>query len=464
MKLTAALIIVFVATFAVQTVLLVRSMATLHERDLRDDLAIAATALAPAASRIWELDGEPAARRFLDEADERRARTRIRLVAAEAAFAPDPPSHEDVLRDGKTLTVTVPVLVGGLRVAGLELRRRVATEDAFTAVIGTQLPVTVALIVICGVIAVFLGVRLIGRPVEALVAQARAFAKGRYDSVERLERRDELGRLASEMNLMAKQLREADAQVRGARRSAATLQERLRHADRLSTLGRLASTIAHELGTPLNVVAGRAGMIALDERAGDRAKKNAGVIVEQAGAMTAIIQQILDFARRKGLEKGQRKLSEIVDQAIALLEPLAEEHDVAFVREGDEVLEAHVDEQKTLQVLTNLMMNGVQAMANGGVIRLHVAEVAVADPPDPRCEPGAYVCIDVKDQGAGMSPEQIDRIFEPFYTTKSDGEGTGLGLSVCQGIMREHGGFMTVESELAAGSCFSIYLPLEEAA
>lgn len=465
MKLTAALIIVFVATFAVQTILSVRRMAALHERDLRDDLAIAARALAPAAGRIWQLDGEAAARTFLDEADAQRARTRIRLVAAGAASTAGLPSHEDVQRDGTMLSLTVPVRAADRLVASLELRRSVATEqDAFTAVIQTQLPVTLALIVICGAIAVFLGVRLIGRPVEALVLQARAVAKGRYDSVARLERRDELSRLASEMNLMAQQLARASAQVRAARRSAATLQERLRHADRLSTLGRLASTIAHELGTPLNVVAGRAGIIEADGDAGARAKKNAHVIVEQAGAMTTIIQQILDFARRKGLDKAQRQLSAIVDQAIALLEPLAEEREVTFVREGDAGLEAHVDEQKTLQVLTNLMMNGVQAMPDGGVVRLRIAAVTIAEPPDPRCEPGSYICIAVRDEGAGMSPEQIDRIFEPFYTTKSDGEGTGLGLSVCQGIMREHGGFMKVESTLAVGSCFSIYLPLEEAA
>lgn len=462
-KLTAALTVVFLVAFAVQTVFALRRTTAIHENELRDDLAIAARALGNGTGRIWALEGDAAARAFVAEADERRARTRIRLVDASEASAPRNPSHTDVVREASLLRLTIPVFAGDAPVAALQLERRVATErEALLDIIALQVSVALGLVLACSILALWLGIRLIGRPVESLVAQARAIAKGSYEESPADRRRDELGRLATEMNLMAAQLAEADRAVHRARRNTTSWQQRLRHADRLSTLGKLASTIAHELGTPLNVVSGRAGMIVANEDASDKVKKNARVIADQARSMADIIQQILDFARRRGLERKNCNVGTIVDEAISLLEPLAEEHDVTLQRDGDADVEAMLDEQKVLQVLTNLMMNGIQAMPDGGTVTLGVTEEHVDQPPDARCEPGSYVRIDVVDEGVGMAPDRLERIFEPFYTTKAEGEGTGLGLDVCQGIMREHGGFMKVESEVGTGSRFSMFLPRED--
>ncbi len=462
-KLTVALVLLVVAGFGLQAFVSLSRIGSVHEHALRDDVLIAARALATGAGRIWELGGEGAAKQFVDDTDEKRERSRIALTAPDPSHVDSAPSAEAVESDGAVLSVSVPVFAHSVHVASIVLERRVAAERAeLDDIARDHVGVMLGLTLGCVVVALWLGVALIGRPTEALVAHARRIASGDYGLTQATSRRDELGALAREMNLMAERLAAADEQVRGARRRAAAVQERLRHADRLSTLGRLASTIAHELGTPLNVVAGRAGLIVAAPSDEAKVTKNARVIVEQAKSMTHIIQQILDYARRRGLEKAPTKLGGVIEQAVSLLEPLAEERAVRLLEEGDMNLVACVDSQKTLQVLTNLMMNAIQAMPDGGTITLRVDAVDVAEPADARCAPGDYVRIDVEDQGVGMSAERMARIFEPFFTSKREGEGTGLGLSVCQGILREHGGFIEVDSEPGRGSRFSMFLPVEE--
>jgi signal transduction histidine kinase len=143
------------------------------------------------------------------------------------------------------------------------------------------------------------------------------------------------------------------------------------------------------------------------------------------------------------------------------MEPLADKHNVSVVAADHLPIEADVDRGKVLQVLTNLMMNGIQAMPDGGTLRIHLREEHVEQPGDIHSTAGHYVCIEIEDEGVGITPEGIERIFEPFFTTKKEGEGTGLGLPVCHGIVREHGGWIAVESSPDVGSRFSVYLPKE---
>jgi signal transduction histidine kinase len=121
-----------------------------------------------------------------------------------------------------------------------------------------------------------------------------------------------------------------------------------------------------------------------------------------------------------------------------------------------------MDPGKMLQVITNLLVNAVQAMPDGGTVHLSADVVDVEDPPDPRALPGAYVRLRVADDGPGMDDETQLHIFEPFFTTKRSGQGTGLGLSVCHGLVREHDGYITLDSTVGEGTTFSIYLPVEE--
>jgi len=168
---------------------------------------------------------------------------------------------------------------------------------------------------------------------------------------------------------------------------------------------------------------------------------------------------LLDYSRGRGLQREQGDVGEIVDQALRLMEPLADDQAVKLLRSGAPAVEAELDSGKVLQVLTNLIMNGIQAMPGGGALTVSVETAQVDRPADIHAAAGHYVRIDVRDEGTGIAQQDLTQIFEPFFTTKSSGQGTGLGLSVCHGIVREHGGWLSVDSAPGEGSCFSVYLP-----
>jgi two-component system NtrC family sensor kinase len=176
--------------------------------------------------------------------------------------------------------------------------------------------------------------------------------------------------------------------------------------------------------------------------------------------MTAIIRQLLDFARRRSPRKASADLVPVAQQVIALLEPLASKRNVAICFEGGGApVVAEVDSNQLQQALTNLIVNGMQAVSKGGRLMVRLGVERTQPPADHGGPPGEYLRLDVEDTGEGIPASAIDHVFEPFFTTKGVGEGTGLGLSVAYGIVREHGGSMAVHSQVGHGSCFSIYLP-----
>ena len=226
--------------------------------------------------------------------------------------------------------------------------------------------------------------------------------------------------------------------------------ERLQHANRLATVGQLAAGIAHELGSPLQVVAGRAKMIAVGEAVEAEARQSGQVILEQAQRMTQIIYGLLDYARRRAAKRSVTAVWEVAQGTRNLLGPIAHKKAVALELEGDSQCIAHVDVGQIQQALTNLVMNAIQSARAGGRVSIEVGLQA---------REGDYVFLAVTDDGPGIKEEDRARVFEPFFTTKDVGEGTGLGLAVAEGLVRENGGFITVESEFGHGACFSIFLP-----
>lgn len=239
------------------------------------------------------------------------------------------------------------------------------------------------------------------------------------------------------------------------------MRHQLERADRLAMVGKLAAGIAHELGTPLAVVAGRARQLAAGQVPSDQMQGAAKTIADHADRMATIIRQLLDYARRRGPRMGKFDLRTLLRQSLTLLEPVAARRDVHLVL--DELPTPRVaqfDGGQLLQVMTNLVANAVQATPAGGTVRVSLAEAARAEPPIETGLPaGRYVQVLVSDTGVGIAPENLSRVFEPFFTTKDTGEGTGLGLSVAQGIVRDHEGWIAVESQRGQGSTFIIHLP-----
>ena len=234
--------------------------------------------------------------------------------------------------------------------------------------------------------------------------------------------------------------------------------EELRHAERLNTIGKLASGVAHELGTPLNVIAGRAELIYSGRVDLAAAKGQASIIGEQADRMTRIIRGLLDFGHRSGTETRQENLLQLSEETTELLRVLAKKAGVEIVVAGTDT-KSSVNRSEIQQVLSNLLTNAIQAMPSGGRIEVDVGEDQAILPENGDRDQRPYARITVRDQGSGILPEILPKIFDPFFTTRSVGEGTGLGLSIAYGIVRDHGGSLRVQSAPGEGTTFQMLLP-----
>lgn len=455
--LLATLVGIFAVLSAYGALTFQRELALFDEDAHRDQIALA-HAIEPAFSRAWRLDGEREALRLLESVNARETMVKARFLPSEASTLPGELSQiERTDPHGNSYLVTQVATQVGHGVIELRESTRprsdyVRQSMTFTALAGA------GIFAWCAVAAALLGMTLIGRPIRALVAQARAIGSGKLGVHARLERDDELGELSSEMNGMADKLEAGRRLLSEETAERLRALEQLRHADRLATVGKLASGLAHELGTPLNVVLGRAKMIRTRSDLPDDARRNAGIVEEQVERMSHILRQLLDFARSGERRRRPVDLAEVSRSVHTMLGPMADRRGAALVLELPEQSRAVSGDPAQLeQVLTNLVVNALQATAGPGRVTVRLGERRVV-PPDGR-EPQEHALLEVEDQGAGMPGHVVSRVFEPFFTTKEVGEGTGLGLSVAYGMVRDHGGFMLVESEPGRGSRFTVLLP-----
>jgi len=226
------------------------------------------------------------------------------------------------------------------------------------------------------------------------------------------------------------------------------LQEQLRKTERIAELGTLASGMAHEIGTPMNVILGRAEYL-LDRVREEPIKKGLQTIITQVERITRVMNQLLAFARRRQPERRALDLKDVIENSVEMFQERLTRNHVEVEMALDAPCHAvHADADQMSQVLINLIMNAVQAMPDGGTLR--IALVPAND----------MVKLTVADDGQGIPPEALKKVFEPFFTTKEFGQGTGLGLTVVKGILEEHGGSIAVDSEPGKGTTFTILLPI----
>ncbi len=233
----------------------------------------------------------------------------------------------------------------------------------------------------------------------------------------------------------------------------------LEHSDRLITVGTLAAGVAHELGTPLNVASTYSQMIEAGTVTGAEAVDGARIIREQTETMTRIIHQLLGFARAQKPHPSRQNVYDVVGAALSLVKFAAGKKRVEVLLQDGAPLPVVGDVAQLQQVLVNLVMNSIQATAEKGRVEVRVSPVRVAAPMEVRSKNDSWLAIEVKDNGKGILRDVLPRVFEPFFTTKPVGEGSGLGLSVAYGIVREHGGWMAAKSEPGKGAVFTVYLP-----
>ncbi len=409
LKLTLALILGISVVLATNGYFRVRREVALFESSRVRDHELVGLALSAAFAAVWRAEGEAHARAMLEQASAREDKIAVQWVAA-APFAGDPGAPVTRLASEAGLRQTyVPIASGGTAPrppGGLLISEPLAVERSYvrTTVIDTWLT-TALLAVVSAAISAALGAWLVGRPVHSLADKARRVGQGDFAGPLVLRQRDELGELAREMNAMCERL--VEAHQRSAAEAAARIRalEQLRHADRLMTVGKLASGIAHELGTPLNVVGARAGMIADGETTPTESADYARIIVRACDQMTRIIRQLLDFARPRGPVRATEDVRRIAQLTLTLLEPIAAKKGVALVLEADEApATAELDAGQIQQVFTNLVVNAVQAMEGPGTVLVSVAcERAAAPPATGGGAERACICVRVRDQGPGIA-------------------------------------------------------------
>ena len=466
-KLTAALVLGMCAVLVAFGYISARLEGMFFEGELRRHEEIVGRALGVPVAEAWRVSGAARALELIETADRNEPDLRIRWVWLDSPagdpFHPGPEPGGRRTLDWRDITY-VPVQVPGSRAGGLEISESLEPEDRHVHAILVRTAVTmVALAVVSGVLAALLGGLMVGRRVESLVAKARRIGQGDLADPLLLRGGDELGDLAQELNATCAALAEARESVEAAHTARIGAIEQLRHADRLNTVGKLASGIAHELGTPMNVVRGRAMMIASGEVTGGEAADNGRIIAAQIDRMSVIIRSLLDFAKRRRPEKAPADLAALATQTLALLEPLAKKRGVQLRLTSSAAggLVA-VNVGQIQQALTNLVMNAVQASRRGDAVEVATGREVVCPPPSHGGPEAPYATLAVVDRGEGISADHLPHLFEPFFTTRDVGEGTGLGLPVSFGIVNDHGGWIAVDSRVDWGSRFTIYLPLDE--
>jgi len=480
-KLTLGMIAGIVAILAISSYLTVNREIRLFETDMARDHETFARAVALSMARVWRVDGRTHALGLLEQLDAGEGAVHVRFVPKDGT-ATDPHIDQAALkrvrhgdgslhdklegRDPKFYSYAA-VHLGDETPGVLEISESLRPRDAYVRTTVLRAALTALVLgLVCAALTFALGSSIVGRPVRALVEQARRIGAG--DLVSRLDlpQHDEIAELAHEMNSMSSKLSDANARLVAETAARVHAMEQLRHAERLVTVGKLASGIAHELGTPLNVVSGRAKMITQNPDASDVVRNNARIVMEQSERMTQIIRQLLDFARAGKPNKSLVDLKHLAASTLSLLRPIADKRRVTLRFEASEpVSEVVADAAQLQQVVTNLVVNAVQASPESSAVEIGLRAAPAATKPGADAA-GAhargFVCITITDQGTGMGEETLERVFEPFFTTKDVGEGTGLGLAVAYGIVQEHGGFITVESKLGEGSRFEVYLPLPD--
>jgi two-component system NtrC family sensor kinase len=483
-KITLAVAAAIVAVMAAHAYVLLQRQVVLFDADLARGIRLK-QALKASIQKVWATYGDAAAQELVeksitDAVDGVRVRwTWLDAPRDDARRLDLPIAQRDELRDGKRVVVLhkehgtaterytyVPLkLPGSDTVAVLEFVESINEQHAFVVESRWQIGLaTLAIVLACAGAVYVLGLRYVGRPVQRLRDRLRAVAAGDFDTPLDLAQDDEIGDLAREIDGMCRGLSEARAALAKETEARMHALERLRHTDRLTTIGQLAAGVAHELGTPLSVITGRAEMIVSGEAAGERATASAKVIVDQSTHMAELIRQLLDFSRQRGPHFGLVSVRAVCARTADTLAVVARRRGVTIATAlADDPLLASADEHQLEQALVNLLVNAIQAMPNGGRVEITSGERRVRPPGNGGPE-GDFICVTVRDEGPGIPPEHLARLFEPFFTTKDPGEGTGLGLSVAHGIVRDHGGWIEVESEVGHGSRFALYLPATAAA
>jgi two-component system NtrC family sensor kinase len=336
------------------------------------------------------------------------------------------------------------ILLVGQRWNDVENDLRTRLETAVVASLIVALFIAVAIPVVSQ--------RYVARPLAELSDRVTRLSS--EEEIEPADSGDEVEFLSEEFRRLAHELDTARARLFDESERKLELERELRRADKLAAIGTLASGLAHEIGTPLNVIRGRAEYLLSNRQNPPRTAEGLEIIINQIDRISRIVRLLLNLGSRREHSFAVCDLRPVVQRTLALLETEAARRKVSCkVELGDDPLPVRCDADQLQQVFVNLGVNALDAMEGGGSLTVAARRTSLGARPAVR--------IVFADTGAGISPEIRTRIFDPFFTTKEPGKGTGMGLAVSEAIVRDHEGEIAVEST-QAGARMAITLPLTE--
>lgn len=245
-----------------------------------------------------------------------------------------------------------------------------------------------------------------------------------------------------------------------------TLEQQFVQSQKMQAIGELAGGVAHDFNNLLTAITGHCDLLLLRHDQGDPNYADLVQINQNANRAASLVGQLLAFSRKQTLEPEIIDLRDSMGELTHLLNRLVGEKTTLTLSHDPALLPIRADRRQLDQVIMNLVVNARDAMPDGGEIRVETRVVHLTEPMfRDRVEvpAGCFVTIRVRDQGHGIPPDKLSRIFEPFFTTKRTGEGTGLGLSMAYGIVKQTGGYIFVDSVVNVGTTFTIYCPIHNA-
>ncbi len=317
--------------------------------------------------------------------------------------------------------------------------------------------------------------RIVYVPLKDLEAGATELSSGNLQKTIPVRSDDEFGRVAQSFNEMTRAVRDSQLELKDwALKLEAAVEEKTRElqiaqaeavrGEKLASVGLLAAGIAHELNNPLTGILTFSHLVREKMPDDSPDAQDLDLVIKETKRCATIIRRLLDFAREKAPEKQYCDLNELLSETTQLIEQPARIAQIKLVLDLDDTLPAvWMDEDLIKQVIMNMLVNAQHAIGEDGTITLKTRLS-----PEPRsivagADPVSMVEISVIDTGCGIAPAELQKIFDPFYTTKAVGKGTGLGLSVSHGAVQAHGGDIRVTSIVGEGTSFLIYLPVGNA-
>jgi len=300
---------------------------------------------------------------------------------------------------------------------------------------------SVIVVLLSFVIAVIVG-RALARPIKALALEMNLVEAPYYETKLVKNRRDELGALQQRFLIMLGRLRDSEGENREA-------QKAIIHTERMASIGTIVSGLAHDINNPLAGLKQSINRIINDPQNVDQTKKYGTLIFSALSHIENVVRRLLDFSKKQEINFEDINIRKVVDESIRLLDYEFNNKQITLNKNFHENPEPVLGNYQYLnQVFINIFLNGIQATENGGEISVRTYS-----------KDGNNV-IEIEDTGTGIDAENLEKIFNPFFTTKGEQEGTGLGLSICSTIVRDHGGSIGASSKVGVGTKIVINLPI----